>query len=319
MSRHIVVGAGGIGRATATALSAEGHDVVLASRSGTGADLPGVRRATVDATDATALAALARGATSLVNAVNPSSYTSWDKDWPPVAAAFVVAAAASGAGLVTVSNLYGYGPVEGAVHPALPLAATGTKGRVRAQMWRDAKAAHDAGRIRATELRASDYFGPGVRPEMSVLQRFVFTPAVAGKTVRPFDGSPDAPHSWTYVPDIAAAAAALATSDTGWGRAWHVPSGMPRSLRQAASDAAAFAGQPDPVIRPVPATVRRLLGLVAPVIRELDETAWQRERPFVIDAHETEAAFGVTATAWEAALAETLTSMGVPRVGATVR
>ena len=191
----------------------------------------------------------------------------------------VVAAAASGAGLVTVSNLYGYGPVEGAVHPALPLAATGTKGRVRAQMWRDAKAAHDAGRIRATELRASDYFGPGVRPEMSVLQRFVFTPAVAGKTVRPFDGSPDAPHSWTYVPDIAAVAAALATSDTGWGRAWHVPSGMPRSLRQAASDAAAFAGQPDPVIRPVPATVRRLLGLVAPVIRELDETAWQRERP----------------------------------------
>ena len=43
----------------------------------------------------------------------------------------------------------------------LPLRPTTVKGRVRAQMWQDALAAHEAGRIRATEARASDFVGPG--------------------------------------------------------------------------------------------------------------------------------------------------------------
>ena len=231
MSRHVVVGAGGIGRATSLALAEAGHEVVLASKSGVGRELPGVKRVAVDATDRRALTALAEGAASLVNAVNPPTYTHWDRDWHPMAAAFLTAAQASGAGLVTIGNLYGYGPVDGPIHPGLPLAATGVKSRVRAQMWADALAAHQAGRVKATEVRASDYFGPDIQPQASVLQRFVFGPAAAGKAVRPFDGSPDAPHSWSYVPDIGAVAAALATSDLGWGRAWHVPSGMPRTQR----------------------------------------------------------------------------------------
>lgn len=311
MSRHVVVGAGGIGRATSLALAEAGHEVVLASKSGVGRELPGVKRVAVDATDRRALTALAEGAASLVNAVNPPTYTHWDRDWPPMAATFLTAAQASGAGLVTIGNLYGYGPVDGPIHPGLPLAATGVKSRVRAQMWADALAAHQAGRVKATEVRASDYFGPDIQPQASVLQRFVFGPAAAGKAVRPFDGSPDAPHSWSYVPDIGAVAAALATSDLGWGRAWHVPSGMPRSLAQAAADAAAFAGHPAPSIRPVAPWVRGLLGTFVPVIRELDETAYQRERAFVIEAAETESTFGVTATPWQDALAATLTAMGV--------
>lgn len=189
MARHVVVGAGAIGRATASALVREGHEVLLASRSGTGPDLAGARRVSVDATDPAALTALANGAASLVNAVNPN-YTSWDRDWPPMASAFLEAAEASGAGLVTIGNLYGYGPVDGPIHARLPLNATGSKGRVRAQMWLAAKAAHDAGRVRATEVRASDYFGPGASPTMSMLIRFVLAPAAPGRrsarwTVRP--------------------------------------------------------------------------------------------------------------------------------------
>src|SRR2546430_4109535 len=41
-------------------------------------------------------------------------------------------------------------------HPlteAAPLAATGPKGRVRARVWQDALAAHQAGRVRVTEVR----------------------------------------------------------------------------------------------------------------------------------------------------------------------
>jgi len=63
--------------------------------------------------------------------------------WPPIANALLVAAERSGAVLATTSNLYGYGPVSAPMTEATPLAATGTKGRVRVQMWRDALAAHE--------------------------------------------------------------------------------------------------------------------------------------------------------------------------------
>ncbi len=318
MARHVVVGAGAIGKATAVALASAGHEVVLASRSGVGPalDAAGITRTQVQAADADALTRLAAGAVSLVNAVNPA-YTRWPTDWPPVAAAFLDAAQRSGAGLVTVGNLYGYGPAQGPVHAGLPLATTGSKGRVRAQMWLDAKAAHDAGRIRATEVRASDYFGPGAT-EMSFVQRFVMVPAAAGRTVRPFDGSPTALHSWSYVPDIGATVAAVAMSDAGWGRAWHVPSGMPRSLTQVVADIAAWAGRTPREIRVWPAAAVRLLGVVVPIVRELGETAYQRERDFVVEASDTTATFGVAATPWEEALAATLPTLGAqPRKAAT--
>ena len=43
-----------------------------------------------------------------------------------------------------------------------PDRATDEKGRIRAGMWAEAKARHDAGRIRAVEARASDYLGAGI-------------------------------------------------------------------------------------------------------------------------------------------------------------
>ena len=75
--------------------------------------------------------------------------------------------------LVRLSNLYGYGPrVPGGydeAHPmteATPLAATGRKGRVRARVWQDALAAHQAGRVRVGEVRAADFIGPGAQSAM---------------------------------------------------------------------------------------------------------------------------------------------------------
>ena len=90
--RHVVVGAGPVGCATAALLAEQGEDVVLVSRSGTGPEVPGVRRVAVDATDAAALAALAEGVDALYNCVNPADYTVWTREWPPIAAALLAAA-----------------------------------------------------------------------------------------------------------------------------------------------------------------------------------------------------------------------------------
>lgn len=309
MKTHLVIGAGAIGRGIAGELAALGDRVVLASRSGVGDAPDGVQGAQVDATDAEALVDLAQGADTLVNAVNPSRYTHWEQDWPPVAAALLAAAEKTGAGLVTVSNLYGYGPVDQPMAESLPLAATGTKGRIRAAMWSAALEAHEAGRVRATELRASDYFGPGAQPRTSVLQELVLSPASRGRRVWLIHGRGDAPHSWTYLPDIARLGATLASDDRSWGRAWHVPTAPARSVRQVVGDVAEVTGGRVAPVTPVPAPVRAALRVV-PLIRELDETAHQFERPFVLDSSAAEETFGLRPTPWREALAATLASIG---------
>src|SRR3954464_12905892 len=125
--RHVVVGAGPVGLATARLLAEQGREVVLVSRSGAGPEVPGVRREAADAADAARLSALAEGAQALYDCVNPPSYPVWPEFWPPVAAAFLEAAELSSAVLVTAAPLYAYGPVDGPMTEDLPDAATGKK------------------------------------------------------------------------------------------------------------------------------------------------------------------------------------------------
>ena len=306
MAHHLVLGAGGIGRATAAALSARGETVTLASRSGTRVDLDGVTTMAVDATDAHAVGRAADGVATIVNAVSPANYTHWDRDWPPIARALLQAAERSGAGLVTVGNLYGYGQVDAPMTEATPVQPNGIKGQVRARMWADALAAHEAGRIRATELRASDYFGPGAGRVVSYLQGFVIRPLVEGKsTLRLPVGDPHAPHSWTYLADIGEMAAVLATDDRAWGRAWHVPTAPPVSMAEVAAQVAALLHVPAPAVRRIPA-LAMWAAHVAPLVRALDETKHQFERPFVIDASAAESTFGLRPTPWATALVATV-------------
>lgn len=226
-----------------------------------------------------------------------------------MARAFLEVAERTGAGLVTVGNLYGYGRVDGPITPQAPVRPAGVKGQVRARMWADALAAHTAGRVRATELRASDYFGPGASAGMSMANDYVIGPAVRGRrTVRLVVGVPDAPHSWTYLPDIGALAARLATSEEGWGEVWHVPSAPPRTLRELATGAAELAGDEPPRVVRMPRAAMWVARL-SPLVRELDETSHQFERPFVLDARRTGEVFGLEATPWRAALAATVEAL----------
>ena len=152
MSLHVIVGAGPVGTATARLLAERGERVRMVTRRGNGPEHAAIERIAADATDAARLSALTAGAVALYDCANPLYYR-WLTDWPPLASALLAAAERSGAVLATVSNLYGYGPVDAPIKAATPLAATHPKLRLRAQMWRDALAAHQAGRIRATEVR----------------------------------------------------------------------------------------------------------------------------------------------------------------------
>jgi nucleoside-diphosphate-sugar epimerase len=299
MGRHVIVGAGPVGTATAHALVAAGHEVTVVTRSGSGPTGPGLTRVAADASDPYALAEATGAADALYNCANPP-YHRWPELWPPMATAMLEVAARSGAVLVTMGNLYGYGPVG---HPLVEedqLAATGTKGRVRAAMWEEALAAHQAGRVRVTEARASDFFGPGV-VDTSHFGRVVDR-LLAGRKVRVL-GDPDALHSWTYVPDVGRTLAVLGTDGRAWGRAWHVPTGPALSQRDLATRFCAVAGAPPPTVVAFPTGSLTLAGVVSAQMRELKETRYQFDRPFLLDSSACSATFGIEATPVDDALA----------------
>ncbi len=248
MGRHAIVGAGAVGTATALSLVDEGHEVTMVTRSGSGPDHPGIRRVSADASDPPALAAAVGQADVLYNCANPP-YHRWPELWPPMAASMLSVAADRDAVLVIMGNLYGYGPVDHPMTEQDPLASTGTKGRIRTAMWNDAFAAHRAGRVRVTEARASDFFGPGV-VENSFFGRNVDR-LLAGRKVYLL-GDPDVPHTWTYVPDVGRTLAVLGTDERAWGRAWHVPSGPARTQRELATRFCEVAGAPAPRIGVLP-------------------------------------------------------------------
>jgi nucleoside-diphosphate-sugar epimerase len=303
---HVVVGAGSIGSGIAQALAAQGKPVRIVTRTGSGPEA--AERVAADAADADQMIELTAGAAAIYNCANPP-YHQWPQLWPPIAASLLGAAERNGAVLVTVSNLYGYGPAQGslgvsgydAAHPmteATPLAATGRKGRVRAQMWNDALAAHQAGKVRAVEIRAADYVGPGAS---SVLGDRVVPRVLRGKAVSVL-GRPDRLHTWTFTGDVVTLAVRVGHDPVAWGRAWHVPSGEPRTQRQAIDDLARAAGvQPVPV-RALPRALIRVAGLASPLMRELTETDYQFREDFVLDSSAATEAFGLTATPWDQVL-----------------
>jgi len=297
MGRHAIVGAGSVGTATALTLVEQGHDVVLVTRSGSGPDHPGIHKVAADAADPVALGAAVGRPDALYNCANPP-YHRWPELWPPMATALLDVATSSGAVLVTMGNLYGYGPVDHPMTEDDPLAATGSKGRIRAGMWDDALAAHRAGRVRVTEARASDFYGPGV-VETSFFGRNVER-LLAGKKAYVL-GDPDAPHAATYVPDVGRTLAVLGTDERAWGRPWHVPTVPAVSQRHMAERFCEVAGARPARVGRLPGLVVSAVGVVAPQVREFKETRYQFDRPFLLDSSACTATFGITATPMDAA------------------
>ncbi|NBH04399.1 NAD-dependent epimerase/dehydratase family protein [Amycolatopsis sp. SID8362] len=291
MSVAVVVGAGGTGAATATLLAEAGHEVRLVTRRGTGPAHPGITRVAADASDAGRLTELSAGARTLINCAAPP-YHRWAAEFPPLAAAVLKAAEAVGADYVLLDNLYGYGQVEQPMTEETPLAPTSRKGAVRARLWNDALAAHRAGRVRVTTVRAGDFVGAGA---VSVFTLTVAPKVLAGKPVLA-PAALDLPHSWTGTRDAARALVAVSRDDRAWGRVWHAPTNRALSVRELVNRFAAVARVPEPKLRAMPMWLLKAAGLTSPMIRELPEMQYQFRRPFILDSSHTERTFDLEPT-----------------------
>lgn len=301
--RHIIVGAGPVGRHLAEVLAARGSEVTVVTRSGTSTGIEGVVHERADATDPDQLSAIVDGASVLYNCASPASYTTWPHLWPPLAASLLATAERTGAVLATTGNLYPYGPVTMPMVEEMPDAATDTKGMIRAKMWADAKAAYEAGRIRAVEVRSSDYVGAGVGANGHVSR--LIPKAREGKNVQVI-GSAHQLHSWTDVRDVARTLVAAAEDSSAHGRIWHAPTNPPRTQSEAINDVLAAGGFARVKVTAVPKFVLRTLGLVMPMMREIRQMSYQFEAPYILDSSAATAHFGIEPTPWDEVCGRTL-------------
>ncbi|WP_330228910.1 NAD-dependent epimerase/dehydratase family protein [Nocardia sp. NBC_00508] len=290
MVTHVIVGRGATASATAALLAESGDRVRMVSRSGAGPEHPNIERIALDALDTAALTAIAEHAETVFNMAMPAYHT-WPDAIPPLFGSILAAAEQSGANYVMLGNLYGYGPADGPLTEQSPLAATGPKGLVRARMWREAEEAHRAGRVRVTEVRASQFVGPGA---ISVFTMFAQPNIRSGRLVL-MPQALDLPHAYTAIGDAAAAAVAVARDERAWGRAWHAPV-ITATVRDLAVRFAAAAGAPEPQLAVMSDRELTLLGYADPFWIELFETYHMSHATFTVDDAAIRDTFGLKAS-----------------------
>ena len=299
---HLVIGAGPVGTSVTLLLVEQGIPVTVLTRSGSGPAHTLVTKVAGDAADADLVSRHATGAAAIHNCVNPP-YTKWDTVWPPIHRALMAAASRTGAVLVMMDNLYGFGPSAAMpMRESDPLLATGKKGATRAMMATELLDAHADGRLVGTLARASDFFGPLVID--ANLGERTMPKILAGKKISLL-GSLDVPHSFSYMPDVARTMVTIATDERAWGKPWHVPNAPALTQRQAIAALADAAGT-SVKISAIGKGVLRTAGLVVPLLRELLETWYQWAEPFVTESTLTEQTFGLHATPFDEAAAATV-------------
>jgi nucleoside-diphosphate-sugar epimerase len=298
---HVVTGAGPVGSTVALQLADAGHQVRLLTRSGSGPVHPLIDRRRVDVSRPEVLAEAFDGAVAVHHCIHGSAYDArvGRAELPQAEAAVLAAAGRVGAVVVFPESLYSYGQVDGPLTEDLPRTATTGKLGVRTELL----AQREASATPTVSVAASDFYGPVVR-NAHAGERLVPT-VLAGRTMRVL-GSLDQPHSFTYVPDLAAAMIEAAARPELWNSFLHAPTAAPVTQRRLVELVAQAGGVPVPRMSAIPPWVLRASGMVSREMRELAETAYMFTAPFVLDSSASEQRLGLSPTPVEAGLAATV-------------
>lgn len=291
MSLHyLVTGSGPVGTTIALQLAADGQTVTLATRSGTGPHHPHIRLVRADAADPAAIDAAIEGAAAVFHCIH-AAYTAaaWRSALPGAEQVVLAAAGARGIPVVFPESLYSYSRPNEVMREDSPRLAERGKRGIRTQLL----AARADSNTATVSVVASDFYGPEVENAHagSRMLDAVFT----GHRLFAI-GNPRLPHSFTYIPDLAAAMITAAGREAVWNRVLHAPTAPPSTQSAMASAYAAAAGLPAPKVSGLPTRVLRTLGLVSSDMREMAEMAYQFDQPFVMDSSRSEVDLGLAPT-----------------------
>jgi nucleoside-diphosphate-sugar epimerase len=253
-----------------------------------------------DASDPAQAREAAKGAIVVYQALNPP-YHRWNEFFPGLQAGVIGAARAENARYVSVENLYMYDSSKPITEDS-PIVPVSKKGALRQKMAEEVMTLHSRGELRATALRSSDYYGPGVTG--SALGDTVFGNLVAGKKAQ-IAGSAKMPHSFAYIEDVGRAAAVLGTNDTALGRVWIAPHAPARTQGEMVQEACRVLGA-DTRVRVVSPFIMRLAGLFIPGARASVEMMYEFTSPFVVDSTRIEREFNLSATPIQSGIERTV-------------
>jgi nucleoside-diphosphate-sugar epimerase len=298
---YVVTGAGPVGWTVAEQLAGQGHRVRVLTRSGSGPAHPLVERRQLDVSAPEGLAAAFDGAAAVFHCIHGSAYRAraWAAELPAAEQSVLAAAGRAGAVAVFPESLYAYDRPETVMTEDSSRRAAAGKRGIRAALL----SARADSATPTVSVAASDFFGPHVL-NAHAGERMV--PAVlAGKPIRVL-GRPDLPHSFTYVPDLAAAMIAAAGNRSVWHSVLHAPTGPAVTQRQMVEAYAQAAGVPAPKVGSIPGPLVRGMALLSANMRELAEMLYQFEAPFVMSSARTEALLDLRPTPLAEAAAETV-------------
>lgn len=274
---HTVFGASGaLGSAIVHHLHAEGLPIRAVSRDvERAADvLPdGIDIMQCDATDGSSVMAAAHEATAIYNCMYVGD------QMKAVTGNLLTAARETGATLVNPSNALVYGPLQevpaSEEHPQQP---TSRRGVMRKEIDDMLLEAHDKGEIQVVIPRLTTFYGAHVA---GTFIAGVFEAAKLDRKAMWFSRL-DQPHNLIYLPDAAAACVLLATNDSAYGQAWHVPGAGPMTGGEFITKVFQAFGRPPKMITRGK-TFFQLAGIVAPRVLDMVEVMYQFEQPFVLD------------------------------------
>jgi nucleoside-diphosphate-sugar epimerase len=305
---HVVYGSGPVGTAVVETLLEQGKQVQVVTRSGARKHLPAQAEVVCgNATDPADARRVCKGATHVYNCTNPVDYHRWPEQFPPLQRGVLEGAAAHGAKLIVMENLYMYGPHGGApMTEDMPLNGRGSRSTTRVRMTEELFAAHRSGKVRVASVRASDLFGPHVTE--SLVGERLFAPLLAGKSAQLF-ANPDLPHSVSYIRDVGQALVTAGAHDAALGRAWHAPNAPTVTLREFVrilGEEASLMPKVSALPRPVMRALLPLLGLAIPALRGLTENLYIGYEPYIVDHSSYTQAFGDHATPLREAIRATV-------------
>lgn len=302
---HLVIGEGQIGRAVIDCALADGDTVTVLRRTSAPQE-PGLRRVTGDLLDPGALERALTGADAIHACFHaPYDARIWARELPPRELAVLEAAAAADIPVLFPESMYAFqgGSIDLA-EGALP-SPRDAKGEVREQLL----AQRRAHRARTLSLIAADLWGPTtVGTGAAVVTTMLIERIAAGQ--RPIVvGDPGAPHSLTFVPDLAAAmlhaarrAGRLAPEGDS---VLHAPSAPARSQAELITAAGSLLGRQPHRALIVPQLAVRALAPLSTLARELHGIAGLWYRPCVLRPGRLSAAEGLEPTSWQSALEAT--------------
>jgi nucleoside-diphosphate-sugar epimerase len=302
---HVVFGSGQVGATLAERLLAGGYRVRVFKRSPRGVP-EGVELVQGDATDLSACRKVIEGAATVYHCMNPPYFAKvWADLVPRFMKNLIEAAGGAGARLVALDNVYALGRPNGRVlSEDSAINPCSRKGEIRAIASAMLMEAHARGDVRGTIGRGSDFYGPrGTESHLGDQ----FWPAVMGGKPGRVVIDPDAVHTYHYIPDVAEGLLRLGTAgEEDYGRSWMLPCQPAETLRQLLGRLSVAFGREIALTR-LPRWMLRGVGLVMPIVRELEEMMYQWDEPFVIDDSRFRRRFSLVPEDREIAARDTVT------------